>query len=164
MPVVEHNGKEFLVLRVSHAEGWDGYDVAAIELMTREMVAAWLEQLDLVVRLHSEHGADGALWVDYSAEYFPADWDHVLSDDEETPLPDWSPRDDWAGRTELDRMVVEAPVKDDPNGAFLYWTAYPKHGDDRLETYSLFRPDVVEMLRRYDATHSWCEPVSSKDN
>ncbi|MBE3095513.1 MAG: hypothetical protein IMZ44_00105 [Planctomycetes bacterium] len=145
--LLDHDGKRYLVRRVlSSSEGLDTFDVAALEV-DAPIVEGWIARMDLVQTLVAAHGLHAVEWVDDSPDYYGGDDDADELDEDETPPPRWdhgeSPVSPWShgespGRTDCDRLVVMADC--------LWWSAYVKQTDVRVETSSLSRGELVRLL------------------
>lgn len=134
--LLEHDGKRYLVR--SSSEGLDTFDVAALEV-DAPIVEGWIARMDLVQTLVAAHGLHAVEWVDYSPDYYGGDDDADEVDEDETPPPRWD-HGESPGRTDCDRLFVMADC--------LWWSAYVKQTDVRVETSSLSRAELVRLLAR----------------
>lgn len=151
-PIIQRDGKFYLVQTVSgsNREGWDDFDTCVIEI-TPEAINAWRSKIDLAKRLKAEHGIDGISFVDYSAQFYPADWDAEPLDENGTMPPDFSKE---PGCIESERLHVGA-------GGYLFWRAYPKYSDypHPFENYGLYKADL-DRIEKELAEMTACTPAT----
>lgn len=126
------NGKPVLVLKVWGQQEMDGYDVAVVPL-SPDFLNLWIGRVDAFrAAFAADKDVASIEYWDYAPDYFPGDYeqDDEATDDgsEEVPLPG-KHDDEYAGRTEVDRMGADSEG--------VCWTAYIKNTDAQLTTETI---------------------------
>jgi hypothetical protein len=122
-------GQMVLVVKV-YGDEHHGYDLAVLriapELLT--LLRVRVEQVQALAA--GDRDLTGVSWVDYTPEYYGADYDYddepEPEDADGNPAPEWE-REEHAYRTELDELFID-------RDGDLRWSACIKHADTRIET------------------------------
>jgi hypothetical protein len=118
-------------LEISHGQEYlEGFDVFVVDV-TPEYAHHLLERMNLFASAHAKDEAllEMYFW-DGNGDFFAIDYDR---EDRSNPMPPVSE----PSRTECNQVIVRAEE--------VAWFAYPKHGDETLNTEAIPKKDLLEI-------------------